>query len=164
MPGGTNAGPNPLDVVCASLGTCQEITYKYYAGVMGINADSISCKVEAPIDLGGLVGLGGGVVMVPLMVNYARMTQHAAVGPSSSAVAAAGASGCLSFCSSGAVDFAAAAAISGPAMVGARFGARLTPRFDSTQLSRTFAVFQLCVAPLVPRVALRAQQIGRAHV
>ena len=28
MPGGGNAGTNPLDLMCASLGTCQEITYK----------------------------------------------------------------------------------------------------------------------------------------
>ena len=28
MPGGANKGPNPLDVMCGSLGTCQEITYK----------------------------------------------------------------------------------------------------------------------------------------
>ena len=62
MPGGTNEGPNPLDLFCAAFGTCQEITYKYYAGVMGINADSISCKVEAPIDLGGLVGLADDAV------------------------------------------------------------------------------------------------------
>lgn len=31
MPGGQNKGPNPLDVMCGSLGTCQEITYKMYA-------------------------------------------------------------------------------------------------------------------------------------
>merc|ERR1712070_120473 len=36
MPGGTNQGPNPLDVFCGSFGTCQEITYKMYATVMGI--------------------------------------------------------------------------------------------------------------------------------
>lgn len=62
MPGGTNEGPNPLDLFCAAFGTCQEITYKYYASVMGINCDSVSCKVEAPIDLGGLVGLADDAV------------------------------------------------------------------------------------------------------
>lgn len=62
MPGGTNEGPNPLDLFCAAFGTCQEITYKYYAAVMGINCDSVSCKVEAPIDLGGLVGLADDAV------------------------------------------------------------------------------------------------------
>ena len=62
MPGGTNAGANPLDVFCASFGTCQEITYKYYAKVMDIPVSAVSCKVEAPIDLGGLVGLADDAV------------------------------------------------------------------------------------------------------
>ena len=57
MPGGANKGPNPLDVMCGSLGTCQEITYKMYATVMGVDLKSVSCKVEGDIDLRGLVGL-----------------------------------------------------------------------------------------------------------
>ena len=76
--------------------------------------------------LGGLVGLGGGVVMVPIMVTFARMTQHQAVGTSSAAVAATGLGACLSYNTAGAVNFYAAAAVASTAMVGARLGARLT--------------------------------------
>ena len=61
MPGGQNKGPNPLDVFCASFGTCQEITYKMYGTVMNIPVNSVACKVSAPCDLRGLVGLGGTV-------------------------------------------------------------------------------------------------------
>ena len=100
--------------------------------------------------LGGLAGLGGGVIMVPLMTQFARLTQHQAVGTSSAAVLVTGISGCASFGSSGAVDFASAAAIATTAVFGARFGVRLTTRFDGVQLARIFAVFQLAVAPLVP--------------
>mmetsp|Transcript_33176 Transcript_33176/g.76184 ORF Transcript_33176/g.76184 Transcript_33176/m.76184 type:complete len:333 (+) Transcript_33176:96-1094(+) len=100
--------------------------------------------------LGGLVGLGGGAIMVPMMTAFAGFTQHAAVGTSSAAVASTGLAGCFSFASSGKVDFMAAGAIASTAMVGARFGARFTSRFNQTQLQRTFAVFQLVVAPLVP--------------
>jgi uncharacterized OsmC-like protein len=57
MPGGNNLGPNPLDLFCASFGTCQEITYKLYATVMGVPLNSVSCDVKAPIDLRGLLGL-----------------------------------------------------------------------------------------------------------
>ena len=89
--------------------------------------------------VGGLVGLGGGVVMIPIMVKYARMTQHQAVGTSSAAVAATGLGGCLSYGSVGAVDFYAAAAIASTAMVGARLGARLTTRFNPIQLVRDAA-------------------------
>ena len=100
--------------------------------------------------LGGLVGLGGGAIMVPIMTGFASFTQHAAVGTSSAAVASTGLSGCLSFASSGKVDFVAAAAIASTAMVGARFGAGFTARFNQVQLQRTFAIFQIVVAPMVP--------------
>ena len=43
---------------------------------------------------GGLVGLGGGVVMIPIMTGYAKMTKHEAVGTSAAAVAGTGAAGC----------------------------------------------------------------------
>eukprot|EP00927_Polykrikos_kofoidii_P073404 TRINITY_DN69452_c0_g1_i1.p1 TRINITY_DN69452_c0_g1~~TRINITY_DN69452_c0_g1_i1.p1 ORF type:complete len:390 (+),score=75.77 TRINITY_DN69452_c0_g1_i1:83-1252(+) len=51
--GGTNAGPNPVDVMCAALGGCQEITYKAYAAAMGIPLESVSAKVHGNIDLRG---------------------------------------------------------------------------------------------------------------
>merc|ERR1711981_183920 len=57
MPGGNDKGPNPLDLFCAAFGTCQEITYKLYATVMGIPLRSVSCDVKAPVDLRGLLGM-----------------------------------------------------------------------------------------------------------
>ena len=63
MPGGTNAGPNPLDLFCASLGTCQEITYKLYATVMDIPLASVSADEAANINLSGFVGVGEKVGM-----------------------------------------------------------------------------------------------------
>mmetsp|Transcript_11498 Transcript_11498/g.36817 ORF Transcript_11498/g.36817 Transcript_11498/m.36817 type:complete len:360 (-) Transcript_11498:480-1559(-) len=100
--------------------------------------------------LGGLVGLGGGAVMVPLMTSFAGMSQHAAVGTSSAAVAMTGICGWASFSCAGAVDLPAAAAVAVTAMLGARLGARLTARYSSVQLARVFAYYQLAVAPLVP--------------
>lgn len=67
MPGGNNKGPNPLDLFCASLGTCQEITYKMYATVMGIPLNSVSTEVTADIDLRGLVGLADEAVAISAM-------------------------------------------------------------------------------------------------
>merc|ERR1719181_1966895 len=61
FPGGQNKGPNPLDLVCGALGTCQEITYKMYATVMGIDLKSVSCKVEGKIDLRGLCSISDDV-------------------------------------------------------------------------------------------------------
>lgn len=61
MPGGNNQGPNPLDVFCASLGTCQEITWKMFGQVSGVPISKVSCEVKAPIDLRGLLGLDDAV-------------------------------------------------------------------------------------------------------
>lgn len=64
MPGGNNKGPNPLDLFCASIGTCQEITYKMYATVMGIPLNAVSAEVTADVDLRGLVGLADDAVAI----------------------------------------------------------------------------------------------------
>ena len=36
--GGTDAGPNPVELILASLGSCQEITYKAFAAARGKDA------------------------------------------------------------------------------------------------------------------------------
>ncbi|MEZ5669660.1 MAG: OsmC family protein [Alphaproteobacteria bacterium] len=51
--GGTDAGPNPVELILAALGTCQEITYKAYATALGIPLDSVSVKLEGDLDLRG---------------------------------------------------------------------------------------------------------------
>lgn len=51
--GGTDKGPNPVELVLAALGTCQEITYRAYAAAMGIPVDNVSVTVEGDIDLRG---------------------------------------------------------------------------------------------------------------
>lgn len=51
--GGTDAGPNPVELVLAALGTCQEITYRAYASALGIPLDRVSVKLEGDIDLRG---------------------------------------------------------------------------------------------------------------
>ena len=51
--GGNDSGPNPVELILASLGTCQEITYRAYATAMGIPLDNVSVTVEGDIDLRG---------------------------------------------------------------------------------------------------------------
>jgi len=52
--GGTDSGPNPLEIVLAALGTCQEIVYAMYAAGMGIPLDSVKINVRGCIDARGL--------------------------------------------------------------------------------------------------------------
>lgn len=51
--GGTDNGPNPVELILAALGTCQEITYRAYATALGVPLDNVSVKLEGEIDLRG---------------------------------------------------------------------------------------------------------------
>lgn len=51
--GGADSGPNPVELILAALGTCQEITYRAYATAMGIPLDSVSVELAGDIDLRG---------------------------------------------------------------------------------------------------------------
>jgi len=51
--GGTDQGPNPVELILAALGTCQEITYRAYATALGIPLDSVSVELEGDLDLRG---------------------------------------------------------------------------------------------------------------
>lgn len=59
--GGTDTGPNPVEVVLAALGTCQAITYRIWAGLLGIQLDEVRFETEGDIDIAGLLGLREGV-------------------------------------------------------------------------------------------------------
>lgn len=51
--GGADNGPNPVELVLAALGTCQEITYRAYAAALGIPLEHVSVELEGDIDLRG---------------------------------------------------------------------------------------------------------------
>ena len=60
-PRGTDTGPNPVELVLAALGTCQEITYRAYATALGIPLESVSVKLEGSLDLRGFFAVKDGV-------------------------------------------------------------------------------------------------------
>ena len=55
--GGGNAGPNPVELLLAALGTCQEIMYAAYASVMGIPLTKLTVDAKGYLDLKGLFGM-----------------------------------------------------------------------------------------------------------
>ncbi len=55
--GGGDAGPNPIELLLAALGACQEITYRAHASALGIELDSVSVKLAGDIDLRGFFGV-----------------------------------------------------------------------------------------------------------
>jgi uncharacterized OsmC-like protein len=59
--GGTDAGPNPAELVLAALAACQEVTYRAYAEALRIPLESVSVRVEGDIDLRGFFGVDDSV-------------------------------------------------------------------------------------------------------
>lgn len=55
--GGTNKGPNPVEVLLGALGTCQQIVIAAYAAALGIELNKIEIDVRGQIDLRGLLSV-----------------------------------------------------------------------------------------------------------
>src|SRR5664279_2780112 len=72
---------------------------------------------------GGLVGLGGGVIMIPLMVGVLKLTQHQAHGTSLVALVFTGIAGAITYAMKGSVDIVASELLAVTAIFTARFGA-----------------------------------------
>ena len=103
---------------------------------------------------GSLVGVGGGVLIVPAMTATVPIPQRVITGTSLVAVLATASVSTVNFVQGGQIDFAAAAVVGAAAMVSAPLGARATAALDGIALKRALAYFLLCAAPLVPLKAL----------
>jgi uncharacterized OsmC-like protein len=55
--GGSDAGPNPVELILAGLATCQEITYRAYATALGVPLESVSVKLDGVLDLRGFFAI-----------------------------------------------------------------------------------------------------------
>jgi uncharacterized membrane protein YfcA len=98
---------------------------------------------------GGLVGLGGGVVMIPLMVGVVGLRQIEAHGTSLLALVFTGLGGAVTYATRGQVDLAAAVYLALTAMVTARLGARYAHALPEWKLKRAFGAFLLVVTALL---------------
>jgi uncharacterized membrane protein YfcA len=105
----------------------------------------------------GLAGIGGGVIMVPLMVGILAMTQHRAQGTSLVIIIPTAIVSGAIYLFFGRVDDHGSPGVDPllliplyaiPAMIGAPLGARLTKRLNGAQLRRLFGI-------LIAGVALR---------
>ena len=63
--GGTGTAPNPVQMALAALGSCQAITYRYWAEELGLRLDGVTVTVEADFDTGAFFGFPGSGTPAP---------------------------------------------------------------------------------------------------
>jgi uncharacterized OsmC-like protein len=59
--GGTDTGPNPVELILGALASCQEITYRAFAEALEIPLDSVSVRIEGDLDLRGFFAVDNSV-------------------------------------------------------------------------------------------------------
>jgi len=94
----------------------------------------------------GLLGVGGGILLVPLMALFLRMPLHAAVATSMFTMVFTTFSGVAQHWTLGNVNFEYVLLLAAGALVGAQMGAWLCKRISGEKLSLVFAVIVLVVS------------------
>jgi uncharacterized protein len=95
---------------------------------------------------GGLVGLGGGVLMIPFMVGFRKMGQHMAHGTSLVALVFTGIFGAIAYALHSAVDVRAALLLAAAALLPARWGAKYCCDVPEVRLQRIFGGFIIIIS------------------
>ena len=99
--------------------------------------------------LSGLLGVGGGVIMVPLLVLWAAYSQRDAHAVSLGAIIPISIAGIATYGVAGEVRYGTAIALAAGSIVGARVGAGWLARIDERLLKVVFGTFLVAVAVLL---------------
>ena len=99
--------------------------------------------------LSGLLGVGGGIIMVPLLVFWARYSQRDAHAVSLGAIIPISMAGIATYGIAGQVRYWQALGLAAGSVIGAPIGARLLVQIDERVLKVVFGVFLVGVAALL---------------
>jgi uncharacterized protein len=99
--------------------------------------------------LSGLLGVGGGIVMVPLLVFWAGYAQRDAHAMSLGAIIPISVAGIATYGVAGQVHYWEAIGLAAGSIVGARIGAGFLARIDERLLKVVFGTFLVGVAALL---------------
>ncbi len=99
--------------------------------------------------LSGLLGVGGGIVMVPLLVLWAHYGQREAHAASLAAIIPISIAGIVTYGIAGEVKVGPAIALTIGSVCGARIGAGMLARLDERVLKSVFGLFLVGVSVLM---------------
>lgn len=106
--------------------------------------------------ISGLVGVGGGILKVPMMVLLFGIPMEIAVGSSAFMVGLTAAGGFVGHVAAGHWDWRTSFVLAVAVFAGAQIGARISLGIDRKRLQRAFGVLLIVVAVLMIRRALAA--------
>lgn len=98
---------------------------------------------------GGMLGVGGGLIMIPLMIGILKLSQHQAHGTSLMALVFTGLSGAVTYALQGNIDYWAVASLAVTAMATSRGGAHFANAIPGWKLRKWFGAFLLVAAVLL---------------
>ena len=97
--------------------------------------------------LSGMVGIGGGIVIVPALVYFLGVNQHLAQGTSlAMMLLPVGILGVMNYYNQGAVDFKYAVLIAIPFVLGSFLGSKFSLSIDGATVKKIFAGAMMLVA------------------
>ncbi len=108
-------------------------TWKYIGVGLGIGV------------LSGLLGVGGGSFLVPILTSFFALDQHLAHGTSLAVVVPISVVGAAVYSFHGTMDVLLAAQLAVGGVIGAAVGARLMKKIPAAQLRRMFGVMLILV-------------------
>jgi uncharacterized protein len=95
---------------------------------------------------GGLFGVGGGLILIPILTGPFRLTQHQAHGTSLAVIGATAIASIIVYGAHSNVAWGTAAVVALASVFTARYGARLAKRTSPKGLAQVFAAFLVLVA------------------
>jgi uncharacterized membrane protein YfcA len=117
---------------------------------------------------GGLFGVGGGIVLVPMLTSFFALTQHRAHGTSLAVIGTTAVGALIVYGAHANVMWGTAAVMALASVAGAALGARAANRLSERALRRAFAVFLVVMAVRlladVPAPRDQAALTGVAHI
>ena len=96
--------------------------------------------------MSALFGVGGGIIVVPLLILVCKYAPHPATATSLAGIVITALAGAIVYSLHGEVDFARAALVGVPAALGATIGATVQQRVSGPVLSYLFAAFLAGIA------------------
>lgn len=113
--------------------------------------------------VGGMMGIGGGVLFMPLLILVVGLTAHQAVGTSLGVVAFSSVAGTVHFALEGHVNLCIVMALLVSSVIGVQIGAWACHRLHAARLQRYFAVLVALVAVCVAVELVRSLMTGVSH-